>query len=209
MSTTEPDSRILIFISSVTNFNFVSSLLWSNAGFNSLRKLDLEDYEPRYDPTVIPKASESTANAGSSNTLDAVYINGPKSVNRQYTIADYHSAYKSGKLTPTAVAKALLALVPKHKAAFLDVKQDTVLAAAEASTQRYKDGKSRSMLDGVPLSVKGMLSVLFYSAQILDICTLCYLNSTPILGKRPALTYIAYLTDSYCQIISFQAHEHN
>ena len=142
-----------------------------------MRKLDLEDYEPRYDPTVIPIASESTANAGSGSTVDAVYINGPKCLNRHYTIADYHSAYESGKLTPTAVAKALLALVPKHKAAFLDVRKDRVLAAAEASTQRYKDGKSRSMLDGVPLSVKGMLPMLFSSTRALDFCTPCYFQA--------------------------------
>ena len=134
-----------------------------------MRKLDLEEYEPRYDPTVIPIAkneSESTANTGPGNsTVDhAVYINGPKYPNRHYyTIADYHAAYESGKLTPTAVAEALLALVPKHKAAFLDVKKDKVLAAAEASTQRYKDGKSKTMLDGVLVSVKGMLPMLFKS----------------------------------------------
>lgn len=130
-----------------------------------MRKLDLEDYEPRYDPTVIPIAkNESTANTGSGSTVDVVYINGPKCLNRHYTIADYHSAYESGKLTPTAVAQALLALVPKHKAAFLDVAKDKVLAAAETSTQRYRDGKSRGMLDGVPVSVKGMLPMLFNSA---------------------------------------------
>lgn len=144
-----------------------------------MRKLDLEDYEPRYDPTVIPITNEST---GSGSTVDAVYINGPKSVNRHYTIADYHSAYESGKLTPTAVAKALLALVPKHNAAFLDVREDRVLAAAEASTQRYKDGKSRSMLDGVPVSVKGMLSVLFYPTRTLDFCSLA--TSAPILREK-------------------------
>ena len=159
--------------------DLVSSFLWSNAGFNSLRKLDLEDYEPRYDPTVIPIASESTANTGSGSTVDAVYTNGPKCLNRHYTIADYHSAYESGKLTPTAVAQALLALVPKHKTAFLDVAKDKVLAAAEASTQRYKDGNSRSMLDGVPVSVKGMLPVLFNSTRPLDLCTLCYFNANP------------------------------
>lgn len=118
---------------------------------------------------MIPKASESTANAGSGSTVDAAYINGSKCLNRHYAIADYSSAYESGKLTPTAVAKALLALVPKHKAAFLDVREDKVLAAAEASTQRYKDGNPRSMLDGVPLSVKGMLPVLFYSTRFLDL----------------------------------------
>ena len=145
-----------------------------------MRKLDLEDYDPRYDPTVIPIANASTANnAGSGSTVDVVYINGPKCINRHYTIADYHSAYESGKLTPTAVAKALLALVPKHKAAFLDVREDRVLAAAEASAQRYKDGKSRSMLDGVPVSVKGMLPVLSYLTRVLNLCTLCYIEAKP------------------------------
>ncbi|KAK0509285.1 hypothetical protein JMJ35_008656 [Cladonia borealis] len=154
----------------VTHLNLVSSFLWSNAGFNSLRRLDLEDYEPRYDPTVIPKAKNesTTANAGSGSTVDhAVYINGPKYPNRHYyTIADYHSAYESGKLTPTAVAQALLDLVPKHKAAFLDVKKDQVLAAAEASTQRYKDGNSRSMLDGVPVSVKDEVDLKGHSKSM-------------------------------------------
>ena len=185
----------------------VSSFLWSNAGFNSLRKLDLEDYEPRYDPTVIPIANESTVNAGSGSTVDAVYINGPKSLNRHYTIADYHSAYESGKLTPTAVAQALLALVPKHKTAFLDVAKDKVLAAAEASTQRYKDGNSRSMLDGVPVSVKGMLPVLFNYTRALDFCTLCYFHANP--QRRGSMICIAYLIHSRCLLISFQAQRHN
>ena len=162
-----------------------------------MRKLDLEDYEPRYDPTVIPIAHESTANTGSGSTENAVYINGPKCLNRHYTIADYHSAYESGKLTPTAVAQALLALVPKHKAAFLDVAKDKVLAAAEASTQRYKDGKSRGMLDGVPLSVKGMLPVLFDS------------TFTPITSKRRSMADIAYSIHSYCLLISVRAQRHN
>ena len=118
-------------------------------------------------PIAHKSESETTANttgSGKNSTVDhaAVYINGPKYPNcHYYTIADYHSAYESGKLTPTAVAEALLGLVPKHKVAFLDVKNDKVLAAAEASTQRYKDGKARSMMDGVPVSVKGMLAMLF------------------------------------------------
>lgn len=62
-------------------------------------------------------------------------------------------------MTPTAVAEAILALVPKHKEAFLDIVKDQVLAAAEESTQRYKDGKARGMLDGVPVGVKGKLPI--------------------------------------------------
>jgi amidase len=127
--------------------------LWGNAGFNSLRKLDLDDYEPRYDPTVVPIGIDSS----SINPVDPPYKVGPRYANRHYSIADYHSAYESGKITPTAVAQAILALVPKHKEAFLDIVKDQVLAAAEESTQRYKEGRVRGMLDGVPLGVKGKL----------------------------------------------------
>jgi len=65
-------------------------------------------------------------------------------------------------LTPTAVAHALLDLSAsnEHKVAFLDVKKHQVLAAAKESTQRYKEGKAKSMLDGVPVAVKGR-SLLF------------------------------------------------
>lgn len=61
-------------------------------------------------------------------------------------------------MTPIAVAEALLNLIskhPKHKDAFLETKREHVIAAAEASTQRYKAGKPLGMFDGVPVGVKG------------------------------------------------------
>ncbi len=81
-----------------------------------------------------------------------------KHPNRHWTVADYHSAFEAGKLTPLAVAEALLELSnsPKHKVAFLSVKRDQVIAAAKASTQRYMEGKAKGMFDGVPVAVKGM-----------------------------------------------------
>ena len=71
---------------------------------------------------------------------------------------DYHSAYEAGNVTPTVVAQALLDLIlknPKHKDAFLEIKEDRVMAAAEASTRRYKVGKALGWFDGVPVGVKG------------------------------------------------------
>ena len=135
----------------MTHLGLVSGFLWGNAGFNSLRKLKLDAYEPRYDPTVVPITSDSVP----GNDVDAPYNPGAKFFNRHYSVADYHSAYESGKLTPTTVAEALLSLVPQHKNAFLDVVKDRVLTAAKESTQRYRDGKARGMLDGVPVAVKG------------------------------------------------------
>ena len=61
-------------------------------------------------------------------------------------------------MTPTAVAEALLDLISKnhkHKTAFLEIKKERVMAAAKASTQRYKTGKSLGVFDGVPVGVKG------------------------------------------------------
>lgn len=60
-------------------------------------------------------------------------------------------------MTPTDVAQTLLDLSKssEHKAAFLDIRKNQVLTAATESTQRFKDGKVKGMLDGVPVAVKG------------------------------------------------------
>ena len=78
-----------------------------------------------------------------------------------YTSADYVARYKSGELTPLAVAETLLPLIRrdanppgKHSVAFLDAQVERIRAAAEASTQRYKDGRQLGPMDGVPVAVK-------------------------------------------------------
>lgn len=78
-----------------------------------------------------------------------------------YTSADYHARYLSGELTPSAVVEALLPLIRRdtkppgeHSIAFLESQIDIIGAAAEASTQRYKNGKPLGPLDGVPVAVK-------------------------------------------------------
>ena len=155
---------LILKICSVSNLNFLSSFLWSNAGFNSLRKLsNLREYDVRYDPAVIPIKNKSTENT--MDVSNAPYTPSPPHPARHYSIADYHSAFEMGKLTPLAVAEAILDLAasPEHKVAFLSVKSEQVLSAAKASTQRYKDGKALGMLDGVPVAVKGMLAVSYES----------------------------------------------
>lgn len=118
--------------------------------------MNLKEYDPRCDPAVVPLESNNS-NAASASTADLPYTASPKQPNRHLSIADYHSAFETGKLTPLAVAEVLLDLAnsPKHKVAFLSVKENQVLAAAKASTQRYKEGKELGMLDGVPVAIKG------------------------------------------------------
>ena len=99
------------------------------------------------------------------NTDDSVFntVSAPsvKYPTKYYSVADYHALYKSGDLTPTAVVKGLLPLIRrdlstpgKHSIAFVDSRVDFVLAAAEASTRRYKEGRPLGLFDGVPAAVK-------------------------------------------------------
>ncbi len=123
----------------------------------------LDDYEPRYDPTVIPVAdSSASVNAGDilhSSSGTSILENLSKK--KYYSVADYHALYLSGDLTPTAVARAILPLIRRdisppgeYSIAWWDSRVDLVLAAAEASTLRYKDKRPIGILDGVPTGIK-------------------------------------------------------
>ena len=122
---------------------------------------ELDDYDPRYDPTIIPTTASNPDSSPALLASSFVELNAgdsrPVAADRHYSIADYHDAFKNGNFTPTAVAKAILAQVssaPRYSSVFLDIRKKELLAAAEASTQRWKEGKQRGMLDGVPVAVK-------------------------------------------------------
>lgn len=68
-----------------------------------------------------------------------------------------------------AVAESLLPLICRdvtsaspHSIAFVDNKVELVLQAAKASTQRYKEGRSLGLLDGIPAGVKDECDVAGY-----------------------------------------------
>lgn len=81
------------------------------------------------------------------------------------TVADYRRTYESGRCTPTDVANAALnAIALSNKldpplSAIIDTNRSIVLAMAEASTERWRTGKTLSLLDGIPISIKGMFRV--------------------------------------------------
>ncbi|KAL9037345.1 MAG: hypothetical protein Q9180_003770 [Flavoplaca navasiana] len=140
-----------------SKLNFVGNFLWTNTGFGLLRDIrDLDDYEPRYDPTVI-KLSDSLDGEPIEETISNISIEYQTISNRHYSAAYFTSAYKAGKLTPTEVITGLLDQISaekRHSVAFLQIIPEKVIAAAEASTARYKSGKPLSLLDGVPVAVK-------------------------------------------------------
>ena len=143
----------------VTKFNSVAAYLWKNAGFDVLRSIkELDDYEPRYDPTVVPGKVEGGAShvfLKTSSELEGQ--GGIVSTRHHYSIGDYNAAYRSGRTSPTTVAETLLNILSsssKYDTVFVDVRKKEILTAAEESTLRFKEGKSLGILDGVPLAVK-------------------------------------------------------
>ncbi|RMD42565.1 hypothetical protein DV735_g2549, partial [Chaetothyriales sp. CBS 134920] len=144
--------------------SFFQNIIWKLNKFDALKEIsDLHAYEPRHDPTVIPSAL-------TSQTVSVAELDCPRpraSPSGYYTSGDYHALYKSGTLTPTEVAKALLPLINRdsggaYSVAFLQVRDDLVLNSAEASTKRYKAGKPLSPLDGVPIAIKDEVDLTGY-----------------------------------------------
>ena len=159
------------------NVPLLPSLLWRNAGFNSLRaRHELDNIEPRYDPTVIrlPRAWEhdppSWQSPDTYKTLRAPPQGAP---GRFYTVDDYRDAYGTGRLTPSDVVEALLPLIRRdvanrspHSTAFVDTQVDAVRQAAAASTERWQEKKPLGVLDGVPFGAKDDLDVKGYKRYI-------------------------------------------
>lgn len=101
----------------------------------------------------------------------------PFSLTGYYSASTYRNLFLTGQLTPTDVAKAILPLIrrdiePKgpHHLYFFDSKAELVLKAAEESTQRYRENRTLSPLDGVPCGIKDEYDLDGYR------CTLGSLN---------------------------------
>ncbi len=156
--------------SSIASSSFVSSIFWKNAKFDKLKDVkELDEYEPRHDPTVIPIAAPSDPKAVPVDHLPA-----PKprqNPQQHYTSGDYVSLYKAKKLTPSDVVEVLISLISKeaegeHSIAFLQCKADLIREAAKASTRRYQEGTSLGPLDGVPVAVKDEVDLKGYKRTL-------------------------------------------
>lgn len=76
------------------------------------------------------------------------------------SIRDFHQAYKTGRLTPSEAMEATLARIRESEemtppmAFFIALDEEDVRRQAAASTERWRDNRPRSVLDGVPVAVK-------------------------------------------------------
>lgn len=153
----------------------MSAYLWQNAGFKILRDLpELEDFPPCSDPTVIPRLADPSPHQMPVSPSRLESRASADVASRRFTsIPNFHAAYKAGTLNPLQVIESLLPLIRRdvreptaHATAFVQVRADLVLEAAEASTVRWKVGKPLGLLDGVPIAVKDELDIEGYERKL-------------------------------------------
>lgn len=87
----------------------------------------------------------------------------------RYSVADYRALYLSSQLTPLAVANIVLPLIRRdtsppgvHSTAWISVRVELVIQAAEESTLRYKEKRSLGPLDGILVAIKDEYDVEGY-----------------------------------------------
>jgi Asp-tRNA(Asn)/Glu-tRNA(Gln) amidotransferase A subunit family amidase len=88
------------------------------------------------------------------------------------TVADYHAAYRDGRLTPRDVAEQFLArweaseqhTVPLR--GFISMRRDDILAQADASAARWRAGRPLSVFDGVPVAAKDEIDQAGYITTV-------------------------------------------
>ncbi|KAI4124744.1 MAG: hypothetical protein LQ341_007040, partial [Variospora aurantia] len=162
---------------SSTKLNLIPSFLYTNTNFPVLRTIkDLEDYEPRYDPTVVKIPPRDTEHAQNNHgehyrvpSIQEIADQQAPSPNRYHSSSFYTSQYQTLRLTPTKVIEGLLAQISsrqEHSTAFLQIIPEKVIAAAEASTTRYRNGDPLSPLDGVPVVIKDEADVDGYEKSL-------------------------------------------
>lgn len=139
--------------------------------FDKIKEIPhIHDYDVILDPTVIPVVAQGDAELSVANLPAPLPRN---TSNDYYTSADFHALYKSGKITPSDVVEVLLPLLQRDtnppgqfSVGFISSRADLIRAAAKASTERYKEGKPLSALDGVPLAVKDEVHLTGYKRTL-------------------------------------------
>ncbi|KAF7911336.1 uncharacterized protein EAF01_002843 [Botrytis porri] len=158
----------------VSKIGFIQGPLWNNAKMNALRDIKgLDEYFERWDPTVIPLAIDSPSDAALDDSdIKSVPVIPGDSAERYRSVAEYHTLYRTGKLTPLAVAESLLPLIRRdinppgaYSVAFTESNVEEILEAAKASTLRYQQGNPLSILDGVPTGIKDDSDVAGYRSH--------------------------------------------
>ena len=132
--------------------------LMRDAGIDAFRAGEVHD-----PPTLMPRwppGDETARQDTRALGLEEVASLRPLGEIPYTSVREYGEAYRSGAVTPLAVAEAVLDAIAATDAstpplrAFIASRRADVLAQAREATLRYERGVARGPLDGVPVAVK-------------------------------------------------------
>eukprot|EP00667_Euglena_gracilis_P010330 EG_transcript_10523 len=92
-----------------------------------------------------------------------------------WSVDAYAEAYRSGRLTPSAAVRRLLAGMKELEGfkMWMEVLEEDLLEQAAASDERFAQSRPLSWLDGVPVAIKDMLDVKGYRIRGGTMCEDC------------------------------------
>ena len=144
--------------------------LLESAGVKGLRKQHFDE-----DPTFQPIAYRGTLAMAAGSVPDealprSAAVAGPGF--RFPSTFDYAQAYRQGQTNPVEVAERVLAAIAASDAAepplraIIAVDTDDVMRQAEASAERLRNGRARSVFEGVPVAIKDELDMVPYPTTV-------------------------------------------
>lgn len=101
------------------------------------------------------------------------------------SIRDYYKAYKEERCTPVEVANVILEAIKKSNSvvpplrAIVDYSEVEIIKMAQASMERWQNEKPLSILDGVPISIKGEFNTDPYSYRCGSLFCPVFAETTP------------------------------
>jgi len=159
--------KLIIFTSTVENPLSRPLLLGSlleNGGIPKLRQSTFEE-APTFYPLVEGKQE-------SNDEAQSFEAGAPPHGFPYRTIRDYADAYRQGTLNPVEAAERVLSAIDASDEgetplrAFIAINREDVLSQAERAAERIRSGKSKSLLDGVPVAVKDELNLVPYPTTV-------------------------------------------
>jgi len=160
-------------------------VLLRQAGIQRLRKCQIED-EPIMHPvhpsnnkisatvakkTIIQFFDSFDNNESSDNALKST-VSEKKNLFHPETAFDFHQVYLEGKISPVDVAMRLMDIVRSIEESAVPLRpyiaweERELMKQANASAERFSNGKPLGILDGVPVSVKDELDMLPFKTMI-------------------------------------------
>jgi len=152
---------------------------FESAGFSWLRKQQVEETPTFYPIHFTGEIQErSAAVAEEQWPVQALQGKGFHFSG----IHDFARVYREGKTTPEEIAGKVLDAIEASNAsnpplqAVIAVHREEVMQQARESTERIRQGRGLSVLDGVPIAIKDEMDVAGYPTKV----------GTSFLGKTPA-----------------------